>query len=59
VNSSTFYLLVVDFQKRSFQDELCVLLPLLEQLKKVEEGSENQAVILVLQVGFPSELSIK
>lgn len=47
------HLLIVDFQKRSLQYELGVLLPLLKQLKKVEERPEYQPVIRVLQIRLP------
>lgn len=47
------HLLIVNFQKRSFQYKLCVLLPLLKQLKKVEERPEYESVIRVLQIRLP------
>lgn len=54
-----FHLFIVNLQKRRFQHELSVFLPLLQLLEQVEEGSEDQAVILVTGVGlFADKLEI-
>lgn len=47
------HLFIINFQKRSFQYKLGVLLPLLKQLKKVEERPEYESMIRMLQIGLP------
>ena len=41
------YLLIVYFQIRSLDYEGCVVLPCLELLEQVDEGPEDEAVVLV------------
>ena len=43
----TAYLLVVYFQIRSLDHKSCVVLPGLELLEQVDEGPEDEAVVLV------------
>lgn len=50
------HLLIVNFQKRSLQYELRVLLPLLEQLEHIKKRPEYQSMVLVLEVRLPAEL---
>ena len=43
----TAYLLVVYFEIRSLDHKSCVVLPGLELLEQVDEGPEDEAVVLV------------